>query len=264
MMRCLSTYSIEFSQQRRTCVLDPTLALSRYGISLIKQLGELINIWLPREFWHILDNTDFYLKHPEYLFCQRAISSTTMDTQQSIRQEITQALQEWERKRKETALVDLNIFRVGDKPEESHLPERIDPQIIWDYEILAQSLETRIGKDFDFNETLTSAFRDTVALAITLDSCCILTYQRSPEKKENLPPGICTALEKWKISCSALALQDEIVTLERNYWHQIFVYAGMSKFLWVDDLNLVVLNLLVPGSSNLDIWKSLRGFWYQL
>jgi hypothetical protein len=60
-------------------------------------------------------------------------------------------------------------------------------------------------------------------------------------------------------------LKDEIVALERNYWHQIFVRAEMSKFLWTDDLNLVVLNLLVPGTSNLvDVWKSLRGFWYQL
>jgi hypothetical protein len=264
MMTRLPTFSIKFSQQCRTCVLDPTLVLSRYGISLVKQLGELMEIWFPREFWHILDNTHFYLENPEYLFCPRAIPAITIDSQQSIRQEIIQALQQWELRRKETALVDLNIFRVGDKLEESHLPKRITPQIIWDYETLAHSLEKRIENHPDVNETLISAFRDTVALALTLDSSCILTYQLPKERDNNLPPRICMALEQWEIPCQAIALQDEIVTLERNYWHQLFVQAGMSKFLWADNLHMAVLHLLAPANSELDIWKNVQGFWYQL
>ncbi len=263
-MRCLPTFSLEFDHQRRTCIIDPTLALSRYGIPLVKQLGELMEIWLAREFWHILDNTHFYLEHPEYLFLQGAIPTTTTYIHQSIRQEIIQALQEWEQRRKETALLDLNIFRVGDKPEESHLPERMGSQMIGSYENLAHSLENRMEKHLDTNETLISAFRDTVALAVTLDSSFILTCQLPKEREENLPPRICIALEQWGIPCKAIFLKNEIVTLERHYWHQIFVQAGMSKFLWADNLHLVVLHLLAPVNSKSDIWKSIQGFWYQL
>jgi hypothetical protein len=121
--------------------------------------------------------------------------------------------------------------------------------LIWDYETLAHSLENQIEKHLNLNENLTSVFRDTIALAITLDSSCILTYQRSQEKEENLPPKICLALEQWEIPCSALALKLIDCLLQENQQKNLndlqselllAVWEGQSYQMLADRLNYEV------------------------
>ncbi len=51
--------SLTVSQRRWACVLDPTLALSRFGLLLVKRLGEVMELWVVRELWHVLDNTQY-------------------------------------------------------------------------------------------------------------------------------------------------------------------------------------------------------------
>ncbi|MCX7595226.1 MAG: hypothetical protein N2235_15995 [Fischerella sp.] len=77
--------SITLSQQRLTCVLDPSLVLSNYGLSLTQQLGEVMDLWVVRELWHILDNTRFYVQQPESVLT-RAASETTADIAPAARQ----------------------------------------------------------------------------------------------------------------------------------------------------------------------------------
>jgi hypothetical protein len=54
--------SVTISQRRWACVLDPTLTLSRFGLLFGKRLGEVMELWVVREIWHVLDNTQFYLQ----------------------------------------------------------------------------------------------------------------------------------------------------------------------------------------------------------
>ncbi|MEH2316531.1 hypothetical protein [Nostoc sp.] len=287
MIASSTAFSVKFSQQRYACVLDPTLALSKYGLLLVKQLGTVMDIWLGREFWNIIDNTRFYLDHPELLLLPMATCSIPLDRQLSISQDTLQALQQWEQMSKQTTPTDLKLFRIGERPKESFLPKGMGTEIIWYYESLARSLEAQASKEFDASEVLTSAFQDTVALAAAIGSPFILTHQFPPTTAETLPPGICMALTSWQIPCQAVTLQDEMATLERNYWRQIFVQAGLAKFLWAG-LDLSVLHLLVPAASQAtslpdqeyqssknqdfakfyhpetNFWQGSQGFWYQL
>lgn len=271
MMVSLPTLSVKFSQQHRTCILDPTLALSRYGLPLVKQLGTVMELWLGREFWRILDNTQFYLQHPELLLLNNAVPANTLDRSSPILQDIIRSLQEWEQIRRETDLVNLQLFWVGDRSSESWLPRGIEPEIIWRYEALARSLDSQIVRELDASETLASVFCDTAALAATLGSSFILTHQSLQESTDSRLPGICSKLESWGIPCQVVTLQDEMVTIERDYLRQLFVQLGLSKFCWAG-LRLNVFHLLVPlapqsssfHNSETNFWEGSHGFWYQL
>ncbi|MBD0337204.1 MAG: hypothetical protein ICV62_17080, partial [Cyanobacteria bacterium Co-bin13] len=87
----VSDFSITLNQRRWACVLDPALALSDYGLPLAKQLGELMELWIVREFWHLLDNTQFYLQQPEQLL--QSAGSLFKPEQQTLSQQVVRSLQ---------------------------------------------------------------------------------------------------------------------------------------------------------------------------
>ncbi|QLE55443.1 hypothetical protein [Nostoc sp. TCL26-01] len=289
-MSALSTLSVKFSQGRCTCVLDPALALSAYGVFLVKQLAVVMDVWLGREFWHIIDNTHFYLQHPELLLHQATFAKIPEQYATAL-QDTIQALKDWQQVQQQTDFGRLQLYRIGDRPGECILPHDIEPKIIWQYEFFARSLEEHISPNIDLSETLSSAFQDTIALAATLGSSFILTYQLSQQTSigDILLPEICTALENWQISCQAMDAKDEIVTIERNYLRQIIIQAGLAKILW-SKLQLTILHLLVPTNSpahiclnhaeekrddiesfvprlntkKTNLWDKSQSFWYQL
>src|SRR5712692_5673952 len=96
--------SLTLSQRRRACVLDPALTLSRFGLHLVRRLGELMELWMPREFWHILDNSQFYGRRPEALFGAPDDEGDTTRRKGLNRDEITSSMGEWERVRRENDL----------------------------------------------------------------------------------------------------------------------------------------------------------------
>jgi hypothetical protein len=277
--------SITLSQQHLTCVLDPSLALSNYGLSLAKQLGEVMELWVVRELWHILDNTRFYLQQPESVLT-RAASETTADIAPAARQEIIQALHVWEYARMATDPISLNLFWIGDQPGESLLPARADPQLIWRWESLACSLDNQLQGNTLTSETLALAFRDAAALATALNFAFILTYQLPEARATSLPPDICVALETWGIPCREIYPLDAIAAIERDNFRHLLVSAGLSKLLWMG-LHLAILHLVVPSASTLccgvertqellssedvsntdstsNYWQGARGFWYPI
>lgn len=280
MMTTLSP-QIYINQQRLICILEPSLALSHYGLPLARNLGNFLELWVVREFWQILENINFYQQHPESLQFKTGVSTVN-------EQEVIQALQDWKSVRMATLPAKLNLFWIGDKPSESFLPSNADPQLIYHWESLARSLDNQLNRHSVTNTILTSAFRDTAALAAALKSAFILTYQ-SPEKQDtNLPPDICTALESWGIPCQQIDSHDPITTIELNHLLHLIIQAGLSKFLWAG-LNLAVLHLVVPSAAHgsysteeiqqtqlcdiqsdtekslltPNLWEGARGFWYR-
>lgn len=280
--------SITLSQQRLTCVLDPSLALSNYGLSLTQQLGEVMELWVVRELWHILDNTRFYLQQPESVLT-RAASETTADIAPAAQQEIIRALHVWEYTRMATDPISLNLFWIGDRPSESFLPRSADPQIRYRWESLARSLDTGLNRNAVASDILMSAFQDTAALAVALRTAFILTYQPLQNNSTDQSPDICAALESWGIPCHVIDPLDAIATIERDNLRRLIVQAGLSKLLWAG-LHLVVLHLVVPsafglcdridpdldnGSPSIDgyaehpglttnLWQGAQGFWYRI
>lgn len=78
-------------------------------------------MWIGRELWHILNNIQSYVQQPELLVMNTA-SEKFISTQSATRQEMIQALQDWESTWAETSSIHLNLFWIGDKPSESFLP----------------------------------------------------------------------------------------------------------------------------------------------
>lgn len=278
-------FSITLNQRRWACVLDPTLALSDYGLPLVKQLGELMELWIVREFWHILDNTQFFLRQPELILGQQA-TALSPQQQRTLSQQVVRSLQEWERLRTTTDRSSWNINFLADVIGESCIPAGIDTNIIWRWESLAQSLDAHLEGQPARADTLTLAYRDLAALA-AVRPAFILTYRSAEDVAQNLPPGICTALKCWGISCQEVPLTDAIAAIERDQFRNLLVHAGLSKLLWAG-LDLVVLHLVVPAAATLsttrdrseefsfseiedmtesqemqvNLWEGAQGFWY--
>ncbi len=236
--------SVKFNQPHRTCVLDPMLALSSYGIPLVKQLGTVMDLWVGREFWHVLDNIQFYLQHPELLLLNRVMPDRTEYIAAFSAPEIIQSLQAWAEFRQEIDPEQMKIFWVGDRLNESSLPKNMPPNTIRDYELLAHSLTDQLPRSPQISETLTSLLSDTIALSASLSSSFILTRQYAANN--SLLPEICLELESVGIRCQMVNIEDKMVVIEQSYLRQLFVRAGLSKLVWAG-LQLNVLHLLVPS-----------------
>jgi hypothetical protein len=258
-------------------------------VPLVKQLGEVIESWVARELWHILNNLNCYLQQPELVIPKSITSERKTDEQRVTLEQKLQSLREWKKVRLETDLAGLNLFWIGDSLSESFIPKGKNLDIFWRWESFASSLDERVDQSQIANSVLTLAVRDTAALAASLESAFILTYQNSEDFATNLPPDICKALESWGIPCQVLTPQDSIVAMERNYLHQLLISAGVAKLLWTE-LHLAVLHLVVPRTCAIDIsldlsqarqsspiensavnlelnknlWTGAYGFWYQL
>ena len=278
--------SVTLTQRRWACVLDPTLALSEFGLPLVKQLGQVLDLWVVREFWHILDNTYFYWQQPS-LENYDEIKSRTAVQEQLSRQALC-TLKEWERLRMETDVGSLNLFWIGDGIGESFLPKDTDTSVVGRWEVLARSLEAQFDRQQDPAEALTSAFRDAAALSATLGSAFVLTYRSREDIVRNLPPAICSSLISWDIPCQEVKAEDAIASLERDYLRQLLIQAGLAKFLWTG-LKLCVLHLVVPHATSIsppgdwteefslseweswqdlpiedNFWAEAQGFWYEI
>jgi len=249
-----------------TCVLDPALALSQHGVALVKSLGSIMELWVVRELWHILNDTTFYIAQPQLIAPRCTSSEKTVEQEYHALEEIVWSLKEWEKFRMETDLTGLNLFWIGDSPRESYLPKNRNPDIFWQWESIVSCLDRQLSPFHRKDSMLPLVFRDTTALVAALGSATILTYQTPVEYEHNLPPAICKEIENWDISCQALTAQDSIVTIERNYLHNLMIQSDSAKFLW-SGIHLTILHLFLPPAlqkSQQIPWNKAKGFWYSI
>ncbi len=274
--------------QRPRCVIDPSLALLPSGLLLYKNLGKVMELWVVRELWYILDNINLYLQRPELVVPRINTSENTLHDKRACLEETFWALKEWERLRGETDLSRLNLFWLGDSLRESLLPQDREPEIFLHWESLARSLDAQIDMLPSVNDVLTLAFRDAVALVASLGAAFILTYQLPLDFKNNAPPDICKTLSHWGIPCNFVSGGDPIVALERQHLRQLLISTGLAKLFWAD-IHIVILHLVAPCTSSQTIskknlvthnllskdeiqdlqtenyfWTNFQGFWYQI
>ncbi|OUC11779.1 MAG: hypothetical protein B0A82_26705 [Alkalinema sp. CACIAM 70d] len=274
---------------QRTCVIDPVLALSECGIPLIQQLGKRLELWVVRELWNILDSPTFYLNQPE-LITPRGLASERSPKQERHALETTlSSLEAWAAFRSETDLSGLQLFWLGDSPKESLLPSHRNLELFYRWEAIATSLDCPLELLRIRSSILPLAFRDTIALTISLGAAFILSYQSSTDFEQHLPPEICRTMEVWGMTCQPLPSDDAVVARERETLHQLLISTGLAKYLWAGT-NLIVLHLIEPpGSKQLrqpvpayqdvptgvdqlakappltrELWNKTRGFWYSL
>ena len=282
MAAVLPDLSVTISQRRWSCVLDPTLALSYYGLALVKRLRQVMEVWVVRELWNILDNTHFYLQDPASLLPNREHGKARPEDRQAV----VSALRGWEQIRMETDPGGLGVCWVGDSPSESFLPENQDPGILWRFERLSASLDRRVTG----SGSLDAAFRDTVALAVAEGQGFVLSHLPETDGTE-IPPAICNVISEWRIPCGMLDPSSSLVLLERDYLLRLLIQAGVAGLCWAG-LRPVVLHIVAPMAAALnrppaeeyeftddgparpeppssepelgDVWQGARGFWYPL
>jgi hypothetical protein len=236
------------NRQNSVCVIDPALALSQYGITLIKRLGNEMELWIGQELWHILENSSLYIQQPE-LITPRGLHATIAPRQKrKVLEETLWALREWEKFRQETDLTRLNIFWIGDSRKESFIPKDRSLQILDRWELVASILDSQPDQINAQDYILPLAFRDVIALVTSLEDAFILTHQLSVNGDENAPPEICSAFEAWGIPCQYLTSQDSMVAQKSADLRQLLIHTNTDKVVW-SGVHLVALHLLVPEAS---------------
>jgi hypothetical protein len=269
------------------CIIDPALALSRYGVTLIKQLGKVMELWIGRELWHILENSALYIQQPELISPRGFNGTITLQQERKALEETLWALREWEKFRLGTDLAGLNIFWIGDSRKESFLPKNRNVESLDRWEAVANSLDSRFDQMNTKDYILPLAFRDVIALATSLEDAFILTRQPPEDTNENAPPEICSALEAWGIPCQYLTSQDSMSAIESQDLRKLLIRTNTAKVVW-SGVHLAILHLLVPDTlglqkashqsqsisllkfqqsvDNRTLYKSpltgARGFWY--
>lgn len=232
-------------RQAWVCVIDPALALSPYGITLIKQLGKVMEVWIGRELWHILENSALYIQRPELIAPRGLHTPSAPQQERKVLEETLCALRAWEKFRLETDLAGLNLFWIGDSRRESFLPKDRDLEILDRWEAIASMLDAQPNQVNIKDYILPLAFRDAISLAASLEDAFILTCQLPTDTDKNSAPEICSAFETWSIPCENLTSQNAIVAMERDAFRQVLIYTNSAKVVW-SGVRLAVLHVLMP------------------
>lgn len=272
--------SVNINQKRLMCVLDPGLALLPVGLWLAKRLSVCMDVWIPREFWHIVDNTQAYQHWPQKLQQDCLISPHPLSDKGG--KGLVEILQAWEQIQINPDSCKTKLYYFADSKTESVLPEGIDPATIWTFETFGNSLDNRLQS----RQPLLSAYRDALALTVALPSAFMLSCLG----ERGAAPVICQQANSWREGMFSSAEDGSWLQLEQTFIRQHLVLAGLAKLHWAG-LNLAVLHVVIPttlhsGSikshecyesisdnsdntdtlmpTEMDYWQDARGFWYPL
>lgn len=281
----METLSITLHKQPWICVLDPVLMLCSSGLEslqLTRQLGNLMELWVFRELFHILDDTPLYPIYPNTAYSVASPyfhlpAATLSDRTQAAKDENSKAqpvtpsktgqsrtklpliearsLNAWEQIRRNTDLGGYQFYWLGDSLSQSRLPERLQRGEIPDhrrqrYELLAQALEAQAliaessAEATKFQQPLLAACRDAIALSAALGSAFILAAQ--PQNAD--APYLVECLQSWDVPCQQMPAVDPIVKIERKLLAQLFVEAGLTPLFWSKKLQLAIIHLSVPAA----------------
>lgn len=274
------TLSVTVALPRRACVLDVPLALSRHGLLAAKRLSDEFDLWLVREFWQILDNTEHYVRRPDLLTPEvHGLRSESIGTLGRERLSPS-VLQQWEFARMEKDLAGLKLFWIGDATSESLLSPGVSSGLLEKFEALASALDNRASRTLSSpsgdQRIFIDCFRDAAALAAALipHRGFILTcLEPAPSSNAGTEPRICEFLRQWGVMCRQVDADDPTAQMERTALALVFARAGLAELIWAG-LRLAVVHLVLPGAVlipaplqdedliTVDLWDGAEAFWY--
>jgi hypothetical protein len=254
--------SFTVSQHKLACVLDPTLVLGHaQGPTLALRLTRVLEPWLTRSFWHVIDASD--------LLCAPAL-------RESIAQPPNEAaLAAWIALRDGMDASAWLLRWIGDNPAESQVRDSSDPQVIERYELLAEALGRRgrragaTPRRWSGVDPVANAM-DALALSATLDGALILG-----EMPATGAPWPVQALAQAGLEACALAPMpaDTVFAAERQLLRSLLAGAGLAALL-ARLPRLAVIHVVTgeeathghaagdPGPA--DPWVGARAWWYEL
>jgi hypothetical protein len=240
---------VNVNARRRSCVLDVPLALSPFGLLFTARVAQELNVWLVRTLWHILDNTRFYLDHPDLLApASKRLVGVVQDGADSVRLTVG----EWEQARLESDLLGLNVFWAGDARHESLLPKEMDNHVVERFEQVAEELDllwTDRGEDSDGYDPLRDCHRDAAALAMALTRYAPMIFtvrgDRAPGASHETP-HLCRYLQECGIPSTRVDDAWPIGEVQANL-AGIFARTGAAELFWAG-LDLAIVHLVTPNA----------------
>jgi hypothetical protein len=277
-----SSFSVSVQARRRACVFDIQLALSPFGLLLAQRLSTEFDLWLARELWQILDNTQVYLSQPERL--RPVVLHGEAGGPGEPGDALRDTLSQWDAARTAHDLSGLKVYWLGDALGESLLPPGADMQLVSRFEVLAGSLEARAGaRGLERDSIVGDCFRDGVSLAATLISYRPFVLTCLPRGAAE--PLMCTYLNRWRIRCAQVDTT-RTVDMERDSLVSLIGRTGAGELMWTG-LDLAVIHVLLPraivmpspepgvgelysepggsdepDSQPADWWQNACSFWY--
>jgi len=268
-----SMLSVAVESRRRSCVLDPTLALSRHGLVLAQRLSTEFDLWVAREFWTILDNPISYDDHPGVLAHDHGARAEI----------IKQAMRQWDVARSEKDLAGLNLYWLNDALGTSLLPSTVDPQLLVRFETLARAAED-LPVDVEADPVppeLESCVRDTLALSVALSSHRAFVLTGWDEPAGSGAPAFCQLLQRWRIR-SDYVDQPSRAFMTDTFFGPLFARAGVTELMWAG-LRLAAVHIVAPRAAAVasfgaghapwadpnesepeGYWNDAIAFWYPL
>jgi hypothetical protein len=258
---------IPIAVPRPRAVLDPWLCLQPTGPLLIQRLQPYVELWVVRELWNILDNSQYYQEQPEALLSApatfdelspleltRLIPRSTRRSEAAFsegdttrgagrlapRESLATSIQTWERIRSSSDLAGLQLFWAGDSLAESLFPPGTASRTQAAYESAARILDRSLRP----RTPIACGQRDAVALAVALGGAPILGLAGCDAAVANCPlhyDQLCAG-DGLRISA---APEDALAATERGIWWNVLCGAHANPLIW-NGLRLGLLHVHAP------------------
>jgi hypothetical protein len=283
-MRC-GDLSLTLRQRRLSCVIDPALLLCHAeGPILATRLARVVEGWLPRSFWQVIDASDWVLGDGSDTGF-RGAGCAPADSQPLSKA----AVRRWMAMRDSTDAGSWPLRWVGDNLAESQVQDSADADIVERTEALVDALAQRLVlPEADPWRALCHGSGwsslhgsvDLLSLAAALESTRVLTCIPSGGTE----PGPVAALRTAGLAVTALnpLAPDSLFATERSLLREAMAACGLP--ILVDRLPaLAVLHVglvdggsdggdsaavtsMVPdaGQSLPDPWQGARAWWYPI
>lgn len=230
--------SLTVQQRLATCVVDPALALTPYGPTLVARLGRWLELWLPREVWTLLDSSDC-------LRVQPGLWGEMLTTAPPSPAELEVTLAGWQKLRLGHERGELPCHWLGERPSEASLPSGAPAGLAERYDALARSLGERVP------ETTPLAALDTLALCATLGPLPLLTTLDAADSVDG--PTLGKVLREAGVPCEPwpAGSAHALAALERQALRRLLSQLGLAAWP-ACGLTLAVLHLWVPAAALAD------------
>lgn len=242
---------IKIESRRPRAVLDPWLCLQPAGPVLIQRLQPFVELWVVRELWNILDNSQLYQARPEALHApsdegprfedlsqlqlrmlldkslsnHSEVAVRSSDRLDASAQAIANSIRVWERVRLSSDLAGLQLFWAGDSLAESLFPPGTPQRTQSAYERAARLLDRALSP----KTPLACGQRDALALATALGGAPILALA---DTSDTQAPAHYAALQ----ASAALRIepvpQDALNATEQHLWWSLLCQANAAALLW--------------------------------
>ena len=212
--------SLTVSQHKLACVLDPTLVLGHaQGPTLALRLTRVLEPWLTRSFWHVIDASDLLYAGGQDDGDPESPNKAALAGWIALRdgKEANAWLLRW----------------IGDNHAESQVHDSSDPEVIERYEALADALVGRCERAGAPRRCWTRVdpvanAMDALALSATLDGALILS-----EMPATGVPWPVQALAQAGLAANALVPMpaDTVFAAERQLLRSVLASAGLAALL---------------------------------